>query len=126
MSDERYRIDVEAVSTFIADQSEPEAERFVFAYTITIRNTGQVAAQLLTRRWLITDANGHVQEVRGDGVVGEQPTIAPGEGFRYTSAALIATPVGTMQGSYQMRAEDGTEFDAPIAPFGLRIPSMLH
>lgn len=126
MSNDQYHVDVDAVSTYIADQSEPDAERFVFAYTITIRNTGTVTAQLLTRHWLITDANGGEQEVRGDGVVGEQPTLAPGEGFRYTSAALIATPVGSMQGSYQMRAEDGTEFDAPIAPFGLSMPSMLH
>ena len=126
MSDSRYHIDVDAVSTYVADQSEPDQQRFVFAYTISIRNTGTVTARLLSRHWLITDANGTQQEVRGPGVVGEQPTLAPGEGFRYTSAALIATPVGSMQGSYQMLAEDGTEFDALIAPFGLSMPRMLH
>ena len=126
MSDSRYHIDVDAVSTYVADQSEPDQQRFVFAYTISIRNTGTVTARLLSRHWLITDANGTQQEVRGPGVVGEQPMLAPGEGFRYTSAALIATPVGSMQGSYQMLAEDGTEFDALIAPFGLSMPRMLH
>ncbi len=126
MTDDRYCIDVDAESTYIEEQSDPDARRFVFAYTITIRNTGSVAAQLLSRRWVITDGDGQVQEVAGDGVVGEQPNLAPGEGFRYTSAALIATPVGSMQGSYRMRAEDGTEFNAPIAPFTLRIPNLLH
>ena len=126
MTDTRYEIDVDAESVFVDEQSDPDAAHFVFAYTITIRNTGSVTAQLLSRHWVITDANGTVQEVRGEGVVGEQPTLAPGEGFRYTSAALIATPVGTMQGSYRMRAADGTEFDATIAPFGLRMAGMLH
>jgi len=126
MNDTRYRIDVDAVSMFIEEQSDPDAERFVFAYTMTIRNTGTIAAQLLSRHWVITDANGKVQEVRGDGVVGEQPTLEPGEQFSYTSAALIPTPVGSMQGSYRMRAGDGTDFDAPIAPFGLRLAGLLH
>lgn len=123
---ETYSIEIDAVSSFVAEQSDPAARRFVFAYTITIRNTGSVAAKLRTRHWVITDANGKVQEVRGDGVVGEQPHLAPGEGFRYTSAALIETPVGSMHGSYQMLADDGTAFDAPIAPFGLRVSGMLH
>ena len=126
MEDHRYHIEVQAESAFVEEQSDPSAERFVFAYTITIRNAGSVTAQLLGRHWVITDANGQEQEVRGEGVVGEQPTLGPGEAFRYTSAALIPTPVGTMQGSYRMRAADGTEFDAPIAPFGLRMAGMLH
>jgi len=126
MDESRYRIEVDAQSVYVEDQSDPAEQRYLFAYTITIRNTGRVTAQLLSRHWLITDADGNEQEVRGEGVVGEQPTLAPGEGFRYTSAALLPTPVGTMQGSYQMRAEDGTEFEAPIAPFGLRMSGMLH
>jgi ApaG protein len=121
-----YRIEVDVVSTYVDEQSDPDQQRFVFAYTVTIRNTGRVAAQLRTRHWVITDANGKVQEVRGDGVVGEQPHLAPGEGFRYTSAALIETPVGSMHGSYQMMADDGTAFDAPIAPFGLHMSNRLH
>ena len=126
MDDHRYRIDVDAESVYVEEQSDPEDRRYLFAYTITIRNTGAVTAQLLSRHWVITDADGEVQEVRGEGVVGEQPTLAPGEGFRYTSAALLPTPVGTMQGSYLMRAEDGTEFEAPIAPFSLRTAGLLH
>jgi ApaG protein len=114
-----YRVEVDAEST-------PDEERFVFAYTITIRNTGSVAARLLTRHWYITNANGEVQEVTGEGVVGEQPHLGPGEGFRYTSAALITTPVGTMHGSYQMLADDGVRFDAEISPFRLSVPQSLH
>lgn len=121
-----YSIDVEAVSAYLADQSSPDDERYVFAYTITIRNVGTVAAKLRTRHWIITDAHGRVQEVRGDGVVGEQPHLLPGEGFRYTSAAQLDTPVGSMHGSYQMLADDGVEFDAPIDPFGLSIPNALN
>lgn len=118
------RIDVE--SEFIPGQSDPDSGRFAFAYTITIRNTGAVAAKLLTRRWLITDANGKVQEVRGDGVVGEQPHIKPGQGFRYTSGAVLDTPVGAMQGSYQMLDDAGRRFDAPIPAFRLAVPGLLH
>lgn len=121
-----YRIEVDAESTFVEEQSDPDEERFVFAYTITIRNTGSVAARLLTRHWYITNANGEVQEVTGEGVVGEQPHLDPGEGFRYTSAALITTPVGTMHGSYQMLADDGVRFDAEISPFRLSVPQSLH
>lgn len=121
-----YAISVSAESSFLPDQSDPDSERFVFAYTITIENAGRVPATLLTRHWIITDANGQVQEVRGEGVVGEQPRLNPGESFRYTSGAMIGTPVGSMQGAYQMLADDGRHFEAPIAPFGLSVPRLLH
>jgi len=121
-----YRIDIAVRSVYIDDESEPDANRYVFAYTVTIRNVGTVPAQLLTRHWVITDADGKVQEVRGDGVVGEQPRLVPGEDFQYTSAALIETPVGTMGGSYQMMADDGVSFDAEIPLFRLSIPNILH
>ena len=123
---ERYNIEIEVETAFIDEQSDPEQDRYVFAYTITIRNVGAVATRLLTRHWVITDANGRVQEVRGEGVVGEQPHLEPGEGFRYTSAAMIETPVGSMHGSYQMLADDGRHFDAEIPAFGLSIPRTLH
>jgi ApaG protein len=119
-------IRVEVVTNYLADQSEPADLRYVFSYTITIRNEGAVAAKLMTRHWLITDANGKTQEVRGEGVVGEQPHLKPGQGFRYSSYAVLETPVGAMQGSYQMLADDGARFDAPIAPFRLAMPSLLH
>jgi len=125
-NDDQYRIDVSAESTFVRDQSVPDDDKYVFAYTITINNTGSVTAQLRSRHWIITDGRGKVQEVRGEGVVGEQPRLSPGESFRYTSAAMLETPVGTMHGSYQMLADDGTEFDAPIPPFGLALPNMIH
>ena len=121
-----HGIRVEVVTNYLADQSEPGDQRFVFSYTITIRNEGTVPAKLMTRHWLITDANGKTQEVRGEGVVGEQPHLKPGQGFRYSSYAVIETPVGAMQGSYQMLADDGQRFDAPIAPFRLAMPSLLH
>ena len=117
---------IEVETTYIAGQSDPGQNRYVFAYTITIENTGSTPAKLVSRHWLITDASSHVQEVRGDGVVGKQPHLAPGESFRYTSAAMIETPVGSMQGSYQMVADDGVRFDAPIAPFSLSVPHTLH
>lgn len=119
-------IKVEAASRFLDEQSEPDDNRFVFAYTIRIRNAGEVAAQLIARHWLITDSNGKVQEVRGDGVVGEQPLLRPGEEFQYTSGAVLETSVGTMQGSYEMVCEDGTRFEASIAPFTLSVPRTLH
>jgi ApaG protein len=122
----RHRISIDVETTYLDDQSEPREQRYVFAYTITIRNEGEVPAKLLTRHWIITDANGRVQEVRGDGVVGEQPYLKPGQGFRYSSGAVLETPVGTMQGSYQMIADDGAQFDAPIAAFRLAMPGMLH
>ncbi|PRH83810.1 Co2+/Mg2+ efflux protein ApaG [Arenimonas caeni] len=118
---------IQVVATrFLEDQSIPEDDRYVFAYTIRIENAGDVPARLISRHWLITDANGKVQEVRGEGVVGEQPWLRPGESFEYTSGAVLETPLGTMQGSYQMLADDGTRFDAEIAPFTLSIPRTLH
>jgi ApaG protein len=126
MTSLRHRISIDVETTYLDDQSEPREQRYVFAYTITIRNEGEVPAKLLTRHWIITDANGRVQEVRGDGVVGEQPYLKPGQGFRYSSGAVLETPVGTMQGSYQMIADDGAQFDAPIPAFRLAMPGMLH
>ena len=126
MNESAHDIQVRADTVYVEAQSEPGAGRYLFAYTITIANAGTVAAQLLTRHWLITDANGRVQEVRGDGVVGEQPIIAPGTSFQYTSAAMLETPLGSMAGSYHMRAEDGAEFDAPIPSFRLAVPRILH
>lgn len=122
----RHKINIEVETNYLDDQSEPREQRYVFAYTITIRNEGEVPAKLLTRHWIITDANGRVQEVRGDGVVGEQPYLKPGQGFRYSSGAVLETPVGTMQGSYQMVGDDGAKFDAPIPAFRLAMPGMLH
>jgi ApaG protein len=124
--DKRYEVSVSPQAQYLADQSDEPAGRFVFAYTITLRNTGTVPAQLISRHWIITDANSQVQEVRGLGVVGEQPLLAPGESYQYTSGAAITTPVGTMRGTYQMVAEDGTRFDAPIPEFTLSIPRTLH
>ena len=121
-----HALEVIVATRFLDDQSTPEDDRYVFAYTIRIRNAGSAPAQLLARHWVITDANGKVQEVRGDGVVGEQPRLEPGEQFEYTSGAVLETPLGTMRGSYRMVADDGTEFDAPIASFTLSIPRTLH
>ncbi len=121
-----HRISIDVDARYLADQSDPGERRFVFAYTITIRNRGDSPARLLARHWVITDANGKVQEVRGEGVVGEQPHLQPGQGFRYTSGAVIETPVGAMQGSYEMLADDGARFAAPIAPFTLAIPGTIH
>jgi ApaG protein len=122
----RYEITVSPKVVFLPDQSDPEKNQFVFAYTITVTNTGSVAAQLVSRHWVITDAEHRVQEVKGQGVVGKQPVLRPGESFEYTSGASIPTPVGTMRGSYHMVAEDGRAFDAPIPPFTLSIPRTLH
>lgn len=119
-------INVTTVVRHLPEESDEAAERFVFAYTITIRNTGTMTAQLISRHWIITDANGQVEEVRGLGVIGAQPVLRPGEQFEYTSGAAIRTMVGTMRGSYQMVAEDGTRFDAPIAEFTLAVPRTLH
>lgn len=123
---DKYRIQVEAVAEFIPAQSDPERNRYVFAYHITVKNAGTIGAQLLTRHWVITDGTGTTQEVKGDGVIGEQPALSPGEQFRYTSGSVLETPVGTMHGSYQMIAEDGNRFEAPIPPFTLAIPRVLH
>ena len=122
----KYDIRVTVSSQFLPEQSAPEQDRYVFAYTIDIRNTGSVAAQLISRHWIITDAEAAVQEVRGLGVVGHQPLLQPGQNFEYTSGCALTTPVGTMQGSYQMTAEDGTHFEAPIAEFVLSMPRVLH
>jgi ApaG protein len=126
MADKKYEVAVAARSMFIPDQSDPQNGRYVFAYTITITNSGNIAAQLLSRHWIISDADNQVQEVRGAGVVGEQPFLRPGESFEYTSGAAIATPVGTMRGTYQMVAEDGVKFDATIPEFTLSAPRILH
>jgi len=126
MGDQKYDIQVSARTAFIPEQSDLENGRYVFAYTITITNAGNIPAQLVSRHWIITDANNQVQEVRGLGVVGEQPLLRPNESFQYTSGTAIATPVGTMRGSYQMVAEDGRQFDAPIPEFTLSIPRVLH
>jgi ApaG protein len=121
-----YDIAVTVQTRFLNEQSAPDDNRYVFAYTIRIANAGSVPARLLTRHWIITDANGKVQEVRGDGVVGEQPWLRPGDDFHYTSGAVLETAVGTMRGSYQMQADDGRRFDATIAPFILSIPRTVH
>jgi ApaG protein len=123
---EKNQITVVAKARYVADQSDPSRNHFVFAYTITITNTGNVAAQLVSRRWIITDGDHKVQEVKGLGVVGQQPLLKPGESFEYTSGATLPTPVGTMHGSYQMVAEDGDAFEAPIASFTLSVPRVLH
>ncbi|MDJ0777788.1 MAG: Co2+/Mg2+ efflux protein ApaG [Gammaproteobacteria bacterium] len=119
-------IQVDVETRYIEDQSNPEQNYYVFAYTITIQNKGRQGAKLLTRHWVITDSNQKVQEVRGDGVVGEQPELKPGEQFVYTSGTMLETSVGTMKGSYQMQAEDGTHFDAQIDEFVLSTPRVLH
>ncbi|MBJ9976960.1 Co2+/Mg2+ efflux protein ApaG [Pseudomonas sp. S75] len=126
MSDPRYQIDVSVVTRFLKEQSDPENDRFAFAYTITVANNGTLKAKLTARHWLITNGDGAVEEVRGEGVVGQQPVISPGKSHTYSSGAVISTRVGTMQGSYQMFAEDGTRFDAHIAPFRLAVPGALH
>ena len=122
----KYDITVTTHTTYVPGQSDTERGRYVFAYTITLKNTGTVAAQLISRHWIITDANNQVQEVRGLGVVGEQPKLAPEQTFEYTSGTAIATPVGTMRGTYQMVSDDGSEFEAPIPEFTLSIPRILH
>ncbi len=126
MSTKAYDISVKTRTVYIADQSDPANDRYVFAYTIALTNTGSAAAQLISRHWIITDAADKVQEVRGKGVVGEQPHLRPGESFEYTSGSAIATPVGTMRGSYQMLADDGTTFDVAIPEFTLSMPRVLH
>lgn len=122
----RNAITIEVQTAYLAEQSDPAVPRYVFAYTITIRNNGQVPATLLTRRWVITDANGKVREVEGEGVVGEQPRIAPGQSHRYSSGAVIETPVGVMEGCYGMVTEDGMAFPAQIPAFRLAVPGILH
>ncbi len=125
-TDKRYEFSVAVETAYIAEQSDVEQNRYVFSYTITITNTGSMSAQLISRHWVITDATGSIQEVRGLGVVGVQPLLKPGEHFQYTSGSVLNTPVGTMHGGYQITAEDGTQFDAAIAPFTLTMPRVLH
>lgn len=125
-AEKKYEVTVSSQTQYIPEQSDEQNNRYVFAYTITIRNTGSTAAQLVSRHWVITDAQNQVQEVRGLGVVGAQPLLKPGESFEYTSGTAIATPVGTMRGSYQMVADDGTRFDAAIPEFTLSVPRVLH
>jgi ApaG protein len=122
----KYDIRVDVVTRYLPEQSDPESDRYVFSYAITITNVGSIAAQLISRHWLITDADGNVQEVRGLGVVGNQPLLQPGEKFEYASGTALETPVGTMKGTYQMVAEDGTQFDASIPEFVLSMPRVLH
>ena len=124
--DNDYSFGIDVATRYLDEQSEPDQGRYVFAYTIHIRNNGKVPARLLVRHWVITDANGNVQEVDGEGVVGEQPWLRPGEDFSYTSGAVLETHLGTMQGSYEMIADDGTRFDAPIPAFTLSVPRTLH
>ncbi|MCH9670408.1 MAG: Co2+/Mg2+ efflux protein ApaG [Gammaproteobacteria bacterium] len=125
-SNDPYNIEVSAQTAFIPERSEPEAKRYFFAYTITITNVGEKSAQLISRHWIITHGDGNTEEVQGEGVVGEQPQLQPGQAFQYTSAAILSTPVGTMHGSYQMVGDDGTQFDAEIAPFRLATQGSLH
>ncbi|SET15898.1 ApaG protein [Nitrosospira multiformis] len=122
----KYEIAVKVHTTYLPEQSDEALDRYVFAYTIVLSNTGTVTAQLISRHWVIADGSGGVQEVRGLGVVGEQPLLKPGDSYEYTSGTAISTPVGSMKGSYQMVAEDGLRFDAPIPEFILSVPRILH
>ena len=123
---DKHQIQIDVRTVYLPGQSAPDQNRYVFAYTITITNSGSVPARLVTRHWIITDANEQTREVRGEGVVGEQPYLLPGASFQYTSGTILETPVGTMRGSYQMMADDGTQFDAEIPVFTLSIPRTLH
>ena len=123
---EKHHITVDVATTYVEAQSSPEANRYVFTYTITIRNQGTAAARLLNRHWLITDADRKIQEVRGEGVIGKQPYLTPGEAYEYTSGAAIETPVGAMEGEYEMIDDDGNRFLAPVAPFSLSVPHLVH
>lgn len=124
--EQRYHIDVNVHSEYVPEHSDPDNERHVFAYTVTLRNSGAVAAQLHSRHWFITDADGQVQEVVGEGVVGEKPRLEPGDEYEYTSGTVLRTAVGSMHGSYSLVADDGHPFEAEIPPFGLSVPHLLH
>ncbi|TBR07676.1 MAG: Co2+/Mg2+ efflux protein ApaG [Lysobacter sp.] len=121
-----HAIGIDVDTRYLEDESQPGQARYVFAYTIRVRNEGRAPARLIGRHWIITDARGQVREVEGDGVVGEQPYLEPGQAFQYTSGAVLETDIGTMQGSYRMLTDDGTRFDAPIPPFTLTVPRTLH
>ncbi len=123
---QHHQFQIRVRTMYDAAQSDPASGRYVFAYTISIRNDGSIPARLMARHWMITDGNGRVREVRGDGVVGEQPHLIPGQDYQYSSGAIIDTPVGSMQGSYQMLADNGDRFDAPIPPFTLAVPGKLN
>ena len=123
---DRYSIQVDVEPAYLDHESEPDEDKFVFSYTVTIHNDGEVPARLMSRRWIITDANGEEHEVQGEGVVGEQPHLEPGKGFRYTSGAMLQTPVGSMHGTYELLADDGVTFTAEIPPFTLAKPNTLH
>ena len=123
---QQYQFQISVNTQYIEEQSEPDNERFVFAYTITIENTGDLGAKLDSRHWVITDANGEVTEVQGQGVIAEQPYIEPGKSYQYSSGAVIATPIGTMEGDYKMIGQNGAEFKAPIPVFSLATPGILH
>ncbi len=120
------KIDIQVLPAYIAEQSDPKNNHYVFSYTVTIRNKGSIPAKLLTRHWIITDGDGQIQEVKGAGVIGEQPHLKPGEGFQYTSGTFMNTPFGTMRGSYQMISDSGEKFDAEIPAFQLTVPHVLH
>lgn len=121
-----YDLTVNVVPSYVADQSQPESQKFVFSYTVRVTNTGQHPVQIISRHWIITDGNQEVREVRGLGVVGQQPLLAPGETFEYTSGCPLPTPVGTMRGAYHCVGENGVPFDVPIAEFMLAMPRTLH
>jgi ApaG protein len=125
-TDKKYAFSVSVETAYLQDQSNPDDNKYAFAYTVTIRNVGSIAAQLISRHWIITDANNHVQEVKGLGVIGAQPLLQPNQQFEYTSGTLLATPVGSMRGTYKIVAEDGTMFDAVIESFTLAVPKMLN
>jgi len=126
MDNADYAFDIDVATRYLDEQSVPDEGRYVFAYTISIRNRGRIPAQLLGRHWVITDANGKIEEIEGEGVVGEQPWLRPGEDFEYTSGTILETSIGTMRGSYDMLADDGTHFAAPIPAFTLSTPRTLH
>lgn len=126
MNEDRHNIRVTVETIYLPDQSQPENNRYVFAYTITIANQGTIGARLLNRHWIITDANGRIQEVRGEGVVGQQPHLQPGEQYQYTSGTALETPVGVMEGEYEMVDDEGERFLASIAPFSLRTPHAVN
>lgn len=122
----KYAFSVAVETAYLQNQSNPEENQFAFSYTVTIANVGSIAGQLISRHWIITDANNHVEEVKGLGVVGAQPLLFPDQQYEYTSGTILATPIGSMRGTYKIVAEDGTLFDAVIESFTLAVPKMLN